>query len=60
MLKTNSKSKSEPEWECEPRRRKSYAVAWNEYINILSVVRNQISVWFIELIYGFLLFLLPN
>lgn len=30
-------------------------LAWNEYINILSVARNQISVWFIELIYGFLL-----
>jgi len=58
MLRTNSKSKSEPEW--EPRRCKSYALAWNEYINILSVARNQISVWFIELIYGFLLCLLPN
>lgn len=34
---------------------KELCLEWNEYINILSVARNQISLWFIELIYGFLL-----
>lgn len=42
----------EPSGEVESQ---ELCLAWNEYINILSVARNQISVWFIELIYGFLL-----
>jgi len=37
-----------------PWRVEELCLEWNEYINILSVARNQISLWFIELIYGFL------
>lgn len=38
----------------EPPEPEELCLEWNEYINILSVARNQISLWFIELIYGFL------